>query len=262
MEWNRIYNENESMSRSLCTVRDIGVVGGRFALGTSGRTLDAPIDGGVLGTASLVDLLSLLAGDVNEIDTWIGVQLGLVGDALKEREVVEIGLHPVSQILDISDAVEDATNTQEVRVDGEQRTRDNAPTKVLSLEMRIRKENKNATERGRREKVRQKLHAIARHHGGVGERQCQKTLVHVLHDFATNFNANCDFVWKETRQGDSHAAKATAKVEVRHRAGPRRVGWCAWMRPVLVCERIHVCFDSINPTSSWNNTCRRTCCCC
>ena len=105
-------------------------------------------------------LLTLAGAAVDGLKAGVRVlELG-VGNALEERVLVEVLLHPNVQVLDVGDGVEDAALLKRVCVEVQERGVDNAETVLRALEVRVGEKEEHLVELALVEVVGAELHDV------------------------------------------------------------------------------------------------------
>lgn len=148
----------------------------------------------------------------------LGTERFLV-DRLKEREICEMGAHPIVEILDIGDSIDNASWTENVCVLCKEGGRDDAGLVLAGLEVGIWEEEKEGRERMLCEEVGEELHRVGSDDRniivmvrfGCGT-QRSDAVCDILGDLHAYFKPEDVFVGKSGRQLHEETAKAAANI--------------------------------------------------
>lgn len=177
---------------------------------------------------------------------------GLV-DGLEEGKAGEVGVHPVVEILDVSDGVYDATGTEDVGILGEEGRGDDAGLVLPGFEMGVREEEEEGGEGVFFEKVGEELHGVGADDrdivvgGRVGDAEGGDAIRDIVGDLDADLEAEDADVGVEGGELDEEAAEAAADVcplggpAVGEVGGPVEGGGGGRVEEGVVGERVRVC---------------------
>ena len=152
--------------------------------------VDASETGQPLLTSISLDFFALFGAGIYGIDdgTLALRTQGFLVDGLKERKGGEMGAHPVMQVLDIGDGVDDATGAEDIGVLGKQGGGDDTGLVLPGFEVGIGEEEEEGGEGVLGKVVGQELHGICADDGDIlvgavgGDAQGRDAVLDILGD--------------------------------------------------------------------------------